>query len=86
MDYKKLEETSMCYKCNHKAICKIVYQANDCSIQLTKWNCSHYTEEKPQGDIRWTDKYSVTNSRDIVDFSGRVVGHINFDYELDWNI
>lgn len=45
MNYQKLEETAMCYKCNHKAICKIVYQTNDCGIQQTKWDCSHYTEE-----------------------------------------
>ena len=45
MDYQKLEETAMCYKCKHKAICKIVYQTNDCGIQRAKWNCSHYTEE-----------------------------------------
>ena len=33
--------------------------------------------ERPQGEIRWTDKLSVTSSGDIIDFEGRVVGHIN---------
>ena len=34
---------------------------------------------KPQGEIRWTDKLSITSSGDIIDFEGRVVGHINLE-------
>lgn len=34
-------------------------------------------EERPQDDIRWTDKVSVKSNGDIIDFEGRVVGHIN---------
>lgn len=40
-------------------------------------------EEIPQSDIRWTDKVSVTSSGDIIDFEGRVVGHINLDIMKD---
>ena len=29
--------------------------------------------------IRWTDKVSLKDNGDIIDFEGRVVGHINFD-------
>ena len=32
-----------------------------------------------QGDIRWTDKVFVKSNGDIIDFEGRVVGHINLD-------
>ena len=35
--------------------------------------------ERPQGDIRWTDKIFIKSSGDIVDFEGRVVGHINLE-------
>ena len=38
----------------------------------TQGNCDWYTS-----DIRWTDKLSVTCDGDIIDFNGRVVGHIN---------
>ena len=34
-------------------------------------------EERPQGDIRWVDKLSLKNNGDIIDFEGRVVGHID---------
>jgi len=36
-------------------------------------------KEKPQSDIRWTDKLSVKSNGDIIDFEGRVVGHINLE-------
>lgn len=29
--------------------------------------------------IRWTDKVSLKDNGDIIDFEGRVVGHINFE-------
>lgn len=35
--------------------------------------------EKTQGEIRWTDKLSVKSNGDIIDFEGRVVGHINLE-------
>ena len=34
-------------------------------------------EERPQCDIRWTDKLSVKSNGDIIDFEGRVIGHID---------
>ena len=34
---------------------------------------------RPQGDIRWTDKLSVKSNGDIIDFEGRVVGHIDLE-------
>lgn len=36
-------------------------------------------EERPQSDIRWTDKVFVKSNGDIIDFEGRVVGHINLE-------
>lgn len=36
-------------------------------------------KERPQGDIRWTDKLSVKSNGDIIDFECRVVGHINLE-------
>ena len=30
-------------------------------------------------DIRWTDKVSVIDNGDIIDFYGRVLGHINLN-------
>lgn len=30
-------------------------------------------------EIRWTDKLFVTGNGDIIDFEGRVVGHINLE-------
>ncbi len=72
MNYKNLEKTAMCYKCKHKAICKIVYQADDLGIQSAKWNCSHYSEEKPQGKevIRYSachynEKDNVCNMKSL---------------------
>lgn len=35
--------------------------------------------ERPQGEIRWTDKLSITSSGDIIDFEGRVVGHVDLE-------
>ena len=39
-----------------------------------KGNCDWYLSE-----IRWTDKVSVKSNGDIIDFNGRVVGHINLE-------
>lgn len=39
------------------------------------WNDS----KRQQGEIRWTDKVSVKSNGDIIDFEGRVVGHINLE-------
>ena len=36
-------------------------------------------EKGPQGDIRWTDKIFVKSNGDIIDFEGRVVGHIDLE-------
>lgn len=36
-------------------------------------------DKRPQGDIRWTDKVSLKSNGDIIDFEGRVVGHINLE-------
>lgn len=36
-------------------------------------------ELRPQSDIRWTDKIFIKSSGDIIDFEGRVVGHINLE-------
>lgn len=41
--------------------------------------CKYRANERPQDDIRWTDKLSVTSSGDIIDFEGRVLGHINLE-------
>lgn len=30
-----------------------------------------------QDNIRWTDKVYVNNNGDIIDFEGRVIGHID---------
>ena len=46
MDWQNLHKSSMCYGCIHKDICKTVYQADDCSIQLSNWNCSHFAKTK----------------------------------------
>jgi hypothetical protein len=40
--------------------------------------------ERPTGEwylskIRWTDKVSVKSNGDIIDFNGRVVGHIDLE-------
>ena len=35
--------------------------------------------ERSQGDIRWVDKLSLKNNGDIIDFEGRVVGHIDLE-------
>lgn len=45
-----------------------------CDDCLHTNNCEWYTS-----DIRWTDKLSVTANGDIIDFDGRVVGHIDLE-------
>jgi len=45
-----------------------------CDDCLLTNNCEWYTS-----DIRWTDKLSVTANGDIIDFDGRVVGHMNLE-------
>ena len=44
---------------------------------------SHIIDNAPTveltSDIRWTDKVSVIDNGDIIDFYGRVLGHINLN-------
>lgn len=54
----------LCDDCLHAAICESV----------TQGNCDWYLSE-----IRWTDKLSVKSNGDIIDFDGRVVGHIDLE-------
>lgn len=35
--------------------------------------------DKEHNEIRWTDKLSIKSNGDIIDFKGRVVGHINLE-------
>ena len=37
-------------------------------------NCDWYVS-----DVRWTDKLSVMHNGDIIDFEGRIVGHIDLE-------
>lgn len=55
----------LCNDCIHAGIC----------INTTQGNCEDYLSEK----IRWTDKLSIKINGDIIDFEGRVVGHINLE-------
>lgn len=32
-----------------------------------------------KSEVRWTDKVSLKDNGDIIDFNGSVIGHINFD-------
>ena len=43
---------------------------------LSEQKITIFTENQT---IRWTDKVSLKDNGDIVDFEGRVIGHINFD-------
>lgn len=52
----------LCDDCLHSDICE----------NITYGTCDWYLSE-----IRWTDKVSVKSNGDIIDFNGRVVGHIN---------
>lgn len=52
----------LCDDCLHADICE----------NITQGTCDWYLSE-----IRWTDKVSVKSNGDIIDFNGRVVGHIN---------
>ena len=45
MDYRDLDKTAMCFKCQHKEFCKIVDRADTRSIQLPKWYCEYYLEK-----------------------------------------
>ena len=54
----------LCDDCIHADICE----------NTTKGNCDWYLST-----IRWTDKVSITNNGDIIDFNGRIVGHINLE-------
>ena len=54
----------LCDDCIHAAVCE----------NVTKGNCDWYLSA-----IRWTDKVFVTSNGDIIDFNGRVVGHINLE-------
>ena len=62
------EKKKLDYLCHFSSYCEL--QA------LRKFKEEH---ERPQGDIRWTDKIFIKSSGDIVDFEGRVVGHINLE-------
>lgn len=57
-------EEAEAYPINQEDICE----------PTTQGNCEWYTS-----DIRWTDKLSVTENGDIIDFDGRVVGHIDLE-------
>ena len=54
----------LCDDCLHADICE----------NITQGNCDWYFSE-----IRWTDKIFVNSNGDIIDFNGRVVGHINLE-------
>ena len=54
----------LCDDCLHADICE----------NITQGTCDWYLSE-----IRWTDKVSVKSNGDIIDFNGRVVGHINLE-------
>lgn len=54
----------LCDDCLHADICE----------NITQGNCDWYLSE-----IRWTDKIFVNSNGDIIDFNGRVVGHINLE-------
>ena len=54
----------LCDDCLHADICE----------NITQGNCDWYLST-----IRWTDKLSVNSNGDIIDFEGRVVGHINLE-------
>ena len=47
--------------------------------QVLAYESGKASAERPQGDIRWTDKLSVKSNGDIIDFEGRVVGHIDLE-------
>lgn len=54
----------LCDDCLHADICE----------NTTQGNCDWYLSE-----IRWIDKLSVKSNGDIIDFEGRVVGHIDLN-------
>lgn len=54
----------LCNDCIHANICE----------NTTQGNCDWYLSE-----IRWIDKLSVKSNGDIIDFEGRVVGHIDLE-------
>ena len=67
-----------CNKCNKTC------PYNNCKIYrvmqiLRRQKPIPHETKRPQGDIRWTDKLTVTRSGDIIDFEDRVVGHINLE-------
>lgn len=52
------------------------------SIQYTLGYQDGFLDAKKQfetKDIRWTDKLSIKSNGDIIDFEGRVVGHIDLE-------
>ena len=52
-------------------------QALDLAIKaLSESKITVFTENQA---IRWTDKVSLKDNGDIIDFDGKVMGHINFD-------
>lgn len=63
-----------CDNCVHHIddVCEHCYELNVNT-------CTGFRSVTPQGEIRWTDKVYLTSSGDIIDFEGRVVGHINLE-------
>lgn len=63
--------------CAYKA-CKFVcpyYKCNTSAVEFDKM----FIVNKSQDRIHWTDKLFITHSGDIIDFEGRVLGHINLE-------
>lgn len=53
--------------------------ADEKAVADLKAELQNVLDARLQGDIRWTDKLSVKSNGDIIDFEGRVVGHINLE-------
>ena len=63
--------------CGEKDKDKVDIEALDVAIRaLSEPKITVFTENQT---IRWTDKVSLKDNGDIVDFEGRVIGHINFE-------
>ena len=54
----------LCDDCLHANICE----------NITHGTCDWYLSS-----IRWTDKLSVKSNGDIINFEGRIVGHIDLE-------
>ena len=82
MNYQKLENASVCYRCKNKEICKIVYQADDCGIQRANWDCSHFTEPEPLKDREFllTVMQSVMSPEQVND----VLQNMVYQKQIEW--